>query len=99
MYLSRVAAVNGGLPVETPAFTVNRLCGSRLQAIVFAAQAIKLGDCDVAVAGGAESMSRAHPRRPVQQHLHLPRSRPGRDRRARNPHHRRHDDRGGRRRR
>jgi acetyl-CoA C-acetyltransferase len=59
MYLSRVAAVNGGLPVETPAFTVNRLCGSGLQAIVSAAQAIKLGDCDVAVAGGAESMSRA----------------------------------------
>src|SRR5579859_7093533 len=44
MYLSRVAAVNGGLPVETPAFTVNRLCGSGLQAIVSAAQAIKLGD-------------------------------------------------------
>ena len=59
MYLSRVAAVNGGLPVETPAFTVNRLCGSGLQAIVSAAQAIKLGDCDAAVAGGAESMSRA----------------------------------------
>ena len=59
MYLSRVAAVNGGLPVETPAFTVNRLCGSGLQAIVSAAQAIKLGDCDVAVAGGSESMSRA----------------------------------------
>ncbi len=58
MYLSRVAAVNGGLPVQTPAFTVNRLCGSGLQAIVSAAQAIKLGDCDVAVAGGAESMSR-----------------------------------------
>jgi acetyl-CoA C-acetyltransferase len=58
MYLSRVAAVNGGLPVETPAFTVNRLCGSGLQAIVSAAQAIQLGDCDVAVAGGAESMSR-----------------------------------------
>ena len=58
MYLARVAAVNGGLPVETPAFTVNRLCGSGLQAIVSAAQAIKLGDCDVAVAGGAESMSR-----------------------------------------
>ena len=58
MYLSRVAAVNGGLPVETPAFTVNRLCGSGLQAIVSAAQAIRLGDCDVAVAGGAESMSR-----------------------------------------
>jgi acetyl-CoA C-acetyltransferase len=56
--LSRVAAVNGGLPVETPAFTLNRLCGSGLQAIVSAAQAIKLGDCDVAVAGGAESMSR-----------------------------------------
>ena len=59
MYLSRVAAVNGGLPVETPAFTLNRLCGSGLQAIVSAAQAVRLGDCDVAVAGGAESMSRA----------------------------------------
>jgi len=59
MYLSRVAAVNGGLPVETPAFTVNRLCGSGLQAIVSAAQAVWLGDCEVAVAGGAESMSRA----------------------------------------
>ena len=59
MYLSRVAAVNGGLPVETPAMTVNRLCGSGLQAIVSAAQMIKLGDADVAVAGGAESMSRA----------------------------------------
>jgi acetyl-CoA C-acetyltransferase len=58
MYLGRVAAVNGGLPVETPAFTVNRLCGSGLQAIVSAAQAIRLGDTDVAVAGGAESMSR-----------------------------------------
>jgi acetyl-CoA C-acetyltransferase len=58
MYLARVAAVNGGLPVETPAFTLNRLCGSGLQAIVSAAQAIRLGDCEVAVAGGAESMSR-----------------------------------------
>ena len=58
MYLGRVAAVNGGLPVQTPAFTLNRLCGSGLQAIVSAAQAIRLGDCDVAVAGGAESMSR-----------------------------------------
>jgi acetyl-CoA C-acetyltransferase len=58
MYLSRVAAVNGGLPVTTPAFTVNRLCGSGLQAIVSAAQAIRLGDADAAVAGGAESMSR-----------------------------------------
>ena len=58
MYLSRVAAINGGLPVETPAFTLNRLCGSGLQAIVSAAQAVRLGDCEVAVAGGAESMSR-----------------------------------------
>ena len=58
MYLGRVAAVNGGLPVGTPAFTLNRLCGSGLQAIVSASQAIMLGDCDVAVAGGAESMSR-----------------------------------------
>jgi acetyl-CoA C-acetyltransferase len=58
MYLSRVAAVNGGLPVQTPAFTLNRLCGSGLQAIVSAAQAVKLGDCEAAVAGGAESMSR-----------------------------------------
>src|ERR1022692_3026054 len=59
MYLSRVAAVNGGLPVTMPAFTVNRLCGSGLQAIVSASQAIILGDAEVAVAGGAESMSRA----------------------------------------
>lgn len=59
MYLSRVAAVNGGLPHDTPALTVNRLCGSGLQAIVSAAQTIALGEADVAVAGGAESMSRA----------------------------------------
>jgi len=58
-YLARVAAVNAGIPVETPALTVNRLCGSGLQAIVSAAQAIKLGDCDMAVGGGAEVMSRA----------------------------------------
>jgi len=58
MYLSRVAALNGGLPVTVPAFTVNRLCGSGLQAIVSASQAIMLGDAEVAVAGGAESMSR-----------------------------------------
>ena len=58
MYLSRVAAVNGGLPVTVPAFTVNRLCGSGLQAIVSAAQAITLGDAEAVVAGGAESMSR-----------------------------------------
>jgi acetyl-CoA C-acetyltransferase len=59
MYLSRVAAVDAGLPVGTPCLTVNRLCGSGLQAIVSAVQHILLGDCDVAVAGGAESMSRA----------------------------------------
>ena len=58
MYLSRVATVNGGLPVETPAFTLNRLCGSGLQAIVSAAQLVMLGDTEVALAGGAESMSR-----------------------------------------
>ena len=59
MYISRVAGVNGGLNIGTPALTVNRLCGSGMQAIVSAAQAIMLGDCEVAVAGGAESMSRA----------------------------------------
>jgi len=59
MYISRVAAVDGGLNKETPALTVNRLCGSGMQAIVSAAQAIMLGDCEVTVAGGAESMSRA----------------------------------------
>lgn len=58
MYLARVAAVNGGLPVETPAVTVNRLCGSGLQAIVSAAQLLLLGDAECAVAGGAECMSR-----------------------------------------
>src|SRR6516162_11125658 len=59
MYLSRVAAVEGGLPVETPALTLNRLCGSGLQAIVSAAQTIYLGDATVAIGGGAEVMSRA----------------------------------------
>jgi len=59
MYLSRVAAINGGLPHESGALTVNRLCGSGLQAIVSAAQYIMLGDTDAAVGGGAESMSRA----------------------------------------
>src|ERR1700749_2294470 len=48
MYISRVAALNGGLNQETPALTVNRLCGSGMQAIVSAAQAIMLGDCEVA---------------------------------------------------
>ncbi len=59
MYRSRVAAVNGGCAKETPAFNVNRLCGSGLQAIVSASQSILLGDCDVAIGGGAENMSRA----------------------------------------
>src|SRR5581483_8571198 len=59
MYLSRVAAIRAGIPVETPALTLNRLCGSGLQAIVSAAQFIWMGDAKVAVAGGAESMSRA----------------------------------------
>ncbi|WP_343595211.1 acetyl-CoA C-acyltransferase family protein [Pseudomonas sp.] len=57
-YLSRVAAMNAGIPKETPAFNVNRLCGSGLQAIVSAAQCLLLGDADVALAAGAESMSR-----------------------------------------
>ncbi|MGE5569758.1 MAG: acetyl-CoA C-acyltransferase family protein [Rhodospirillales bacterium] len=59
MYVSRVAAVNAGIPIETPALTLNRVCGSGLQAIVSAAQMIMLGDADVAVAGGVESMSRS----------------------------------------
>ena len=59
MYISRLASVNGGLPHDTGAFTVNRLCGSGMQAIVSASQYILLGETDAAVAGGAESMSRA----------------------------------------
>ena len=58
MYLSRVAALNGGCSEATPSFNVNRLCGSGLQAIVSASQSILLGDCDVAIGGGAENMSR-----------------------------------------
>jgi acetyl-CoA C-acetyltransferase len=58
-YLSRVAAINAGIPESTPAFNVNRLCGSGLQAIVSAAQTILLGDADVAIGAGAENMSRA----------------------------------------
>jgi acetyl-CoA C-acetyltransferase len=58
MYFSRVACIKGGLPADTTALTVNRLCGSGLQAIVSAAQGIKLGDADIAIGGGAESMSR-----------------------------------------
>ena len=59
MYLSRVAAINGGCGEGTPAFNVNRLCGSGLQAIVSASQAILLGDTDIAIGAGAENMSRA----------------------------------------
>ena len=58
-YLARVAGIHGGLPAETPALTLNRLCGSGLQAIITAAQTITLGDADVTVAGGAENMSRS----------------------------------------
>lgn len=57
-YLSRVSAVEAGIPFETPALTVNRLCGSGLQAIISAAQTIMLGDAEIAIGGGAESMSR-----------------------------------------
>jgi acetyl-CoA C-acetyltransferase len=59
MYVARVAAVRGGLPVNTPALTLNRLCGSGLQAILTAADSIYRDQCDAAVAGGVESMSRA----------------------------------------
>ncbi|NBA97602.1 acetyl-CoA C-acyltransferase family protein [Pseudomonas sp. R5(2019)] len=57
-YLSRMAAIGAGIPKEVPAFNVNRLCGSGLQAVISAAQGVMLGDFEVAVAGGAESMSR-----------------------------------------
>lgn len=57
-YIARVAAINGGLPHETPAFTLNRLCGSGLQAVVSACQLIETDHCDTVIAGGAESMSR-----------------------------------------
>ena len=59
MYLSRVAAINGGCAEGTPAFNVNRLCGSGLQALLSASQSILLGDTDIAIGGGAENMSRA----------------------------------------
>ncbi|MCA3224363.1 MAG: acetyl-CoA C-acyltransferase family protein [Burkholderiales bacterium] len=58
MYLGRVAALKGGVKDHTPCLTVNRLCGSGLQAIVSAAQSILLGETDVAIGGGAENMSR-----------------------------------------
>lgn len=59
MYLSRVAAIEAGLPITCASLTLNRLCGSGMQAIISAAQLIQLGDADIAVAGGAESMSRS----------------------------------------
>ena len=59
MYLSRVAAIGAGVPETSPALTLNRLCGSGLQAVVSASEAIMLGHCDAALAGGAENMSRA----------------------------------------
>ncbi len=59
MYISRYAALEGGLPIEAPALTVNRLCGSGLQAVVSAAQTVQLGEASTVVAGGAESMSGA----------------------------------------
>lgn len=58
MYLARVAALNGGVAQDAPCLTVNRLCGSGLQAIISAAQSITLGDADIAIGGGAENMSR-----------------------------------------
>src|SRR5438067_4967328 len=59
MYVSRVVGINAGMAKESAALTVNRLCGSGLQAIVSAANAIQLGDTDVAIGGGVETMSRA----------------------------------------
>jgi len=67
MYLSRVAALNAGVPDHAVAMNVNRLCGSGLQAIISAAQSIKLGDTEVAIGGGAESMSRAPYVAPAQR--------------------------------
>ena len=58
-YIARVAAINAGVPVETPALTLNRLCGSGIEAIMTATKGIALGEASIAVAGGAESMSRA----------------------------------------
>ena len=58
MYMARVVGMGAGIPKETPAFTVNRLCGTGVQAIVSAAQAIQSGDVEITLAGGAESMSR-----------------------------------------
>ncbi|MEO0992796.1 MAG: beta-ketoacyl synthase N-terminal-like domain-containing protein, partial [Pseudomonadota bacterium] len=59
MYLSRVAAIEAGVPDTAPAMNVNRLCGSGAQAVVSAMQAVAMGDTDYALAGGAEAMSRS----------------------------------------
>jgi len=59
MYMGRVVSVGAGVPIETPAFTVNRLCGSGVQSIITATMHIQTGDVSVALAGGAESMSQA----------------------------------------
>ena len=59
VYIARVVALEAGLPTHAPALTVNRLCGSGLQAIVSAIQLIQLGDAKIAIGGGVESMSRA----------------------------------------
>ncbi len=67
MYLSRVAAMNAGIGKETPAFNVNRLCGSGLQAIISASQSLMLGDAEIAIGGGAENMSRAPYIAPAQR--------------------------------
>lgn len=70
MYLARVAAMEVGVPETASAMNVNRLCGSGLEAVVSAARALMLGDAEVALAGGAECMSRSphavHARRPVR---------------------------------
>src|SRR3546814_14710884 len=58
-YAARIAAIGAGIPQETPAHTVNRLCGSSLQAIIEAAQSIMLGDAEIAIGAGVEIMSRA----------------------------------------
>ena len=67
LYLSRVAALNAGCDQKVTAFNVNRLCGSGLQALVCAAQSIMLGDTQIAVAGGAENMSRGPFLNPTQR--------------------------------
>ena len=67
-YVSRVAAINGGLSDESVAVTVNRLCGSGLQAVVSTAQSILLGDCDFGIGGGAEVMSRGAYISPATRH-------------------------------